>query len=102
MQGFGEQTVYDGVFKHQMHSLDLYRDMIEAGVAPEQARMVLPQSTMTEWTWSGALGAFAKMCRERLHPDAQYETRLVAEQVYDYLKQYYPVAAPALVEGPDV
>lgn len=102
MQGFGEQTVYDGVFKHQMHSLDLYRDMIEAGVAPEQARMVLPQSTMTEWTWSGTLGAFAKMCRERLHPDAQYETRLVAKQVYDYLKQYYPVAAPALVEGPDV
>ena len=41
MQGFGEQSVNDGAFKHQMHSLDLYRDMITAGVAPEQARMVL-------------------------------------------------------------
>ena len=79
-----------------------YNDLIDAGVAPEQARMVLPQSTMTEWTWSGTLGAFAKMCQLRLHPEAQYEARLVAQQVYEYLKQYYPVSAKALVEGSDV
>jgi thymidylate synthase (FAD) len=80
----------------------IYKLMLEIGVAPEQARMVLPQSTMTEWTWSGTLGAFAKMCQLRLHPDAQYESRLVAQQVYDYLKEYWPVSAKALVEGPDV
>jgi thymidylate synthase (FAD) len=80
----------------------IYKLMIGIGVAPEQARMVLPQSTMTEWTWSGTLGAFAKMCQLRLHPEAQYEARLVAQQVYEYLKQYYPVSAKALVEGPDV
>jgi thymidylate synthase (FAD) len=76
-----------------------YKGLLGLGVAPEQARMVLPQSTMTEWTWSGTLGAFAKMCQLRLHPDAQYEARLVAQQVYDYLKQHYPVSAVALVEG---
>jgi len=102
MQGFGKQSVYDGVFKHQMHSIDLYRDMVSAGVAPEQARMVLPQSTMTEWTWSGTLGAFAKMCQLRLHPDAQYEARIVAEEVYKHLLIYYPLSAKALVKGPDV
>jgi len=86
-----------------MESLvDLYERMLDEGVAPEQARMVLPQSTMTEWTWSGTLGAFAKMCRLRLHPEAQYESRLVAQQVYKYLKEYYPVAAKAFVEGADV
>jgi thymidylate synthase (FAD) len=69
------------------------------GVAPEQARMVLPQSTMTEWTWSGTLGAFAKMCQLRLHPEAQYEARLVAQEVYKHLKAQWPVSAPALVEG---
>lgn len=79
-----------------------FTSMVESGVAPEQARMVLPQSTMTEWTWSGTLGAFAKMCQLRLHPEAQYEARLVAQQVYNYLKEYYPVSAKALVEGPDV
>lgn len=79
-----------------------YNELIDGGVAPEQARMVLPQSTMTEWTWSGTLGAFAKMCQLRLHPEAQYEARLVAQQVYEYLKEYWPIGAPALVEGPDV
>lgn len=81
-------------------SLDEYQSMVDMGVAPEQARMVLPQSTMTEWTWSGTLGAFAKMCTLRIHPEAQYEPRkLVAQQVYEYLKEYYPVGAQALVEG---
>ena len=76
-----------------------FGELLLCGVAPEQARMVLPQSTMTEWTWSGTLGAFAKMCTLRLHPEAQYEARLVAEQVYGYLKESYPVGAKALVEG---
>jgi thymidylate synthase (FAD) len=80
----------------------LYRQMILSGVAPEQARMVLPQNVLTEWTWSGTLGAFAKMCTLRLHPEAQYEARLVAQQVYEYLQEYWPVGAKALVEGPDV
>ena len=78
---------------------EAFGELLLCGVAPEQARMVLPQSTMTEWTWSGTLGAFAKMCTLRLHPEAQYEARLVAEQVYGYLKEYYPVGAKALVEG---
>jgi thymidylate synthase (FAD) len=77
----------------------LYRQMVADGVAPEQARMVLPQSTMTEWTWSGTLGAFSKMCQLRLHPEAQYEARLVAQEVYKHLKAQWPVSAPALVEG---
>ena len=97
MQGFGEQSVNDGVFKHQMHSLDLYRDMIGAGVAPEQARMVLPQSTMTEWYWSGSLDAFADMCRLRCKEDTQYESRLVADQVSTIMQDLYPVSWSALM-----
>ena len=81
------------------HVYNVYEDMLKAGVAPEQARMVLPQSLMTAWTWSGTLGAFANMCKLRLSPDTQYETRLVAQQVYEELKKQFPVAAPLLVEG---
>ena len=80
-------------------SLRVYKEMLEAGVAPEQARMVLPQSLMTSWTWSGTLGAFAKMCQLRLAKDSQYETRLVAKEVYKHLCNQFPVAAPLLVEG---
>ncbi len=58
----------------------LYRDMLLEGVAPEQARMDLPQSTMTEWYWSGSLDAFADMARLRCKEDTQYESRVVADQ----------------------
>jgi thymidylate synthase (FAD) len=81
------------------HAVASYRDFIEAGVAPELARMVLPQSLMTSWTWSGTLGAFANMCKLRLSSDTQYETRVVAQAVYEELKKQFPVAAPLLVEG---
>ena len=76
-----------------------YSSLLERGVAPEQARMVLPQSMMIEATWSGTMGAFAKMCRERLASDAQYETRLVAQQVYDLMHNHMPVSTELLVKG---
>ena len=98
MQGFGEQSVHDGSFKHQMHSLDLYRDMVTAGVCPEQARMVLPQSTMTEWYWSGSLDAFMDMCNLRCKLDTQYETRLVAEYILSEMINLFPVSVEALVK----
>lgn len=98
MQGFSEQSVHDGTVKHQMHSLDLYRDMLTAGVAPEQARMILPQSTMTEWYWSGSLDAFASMCQLRCKPDTQYESRLVADQISEKMQELFPVSWAALME----
>jgi len=77
----------------------LYLDMIDIGVAPEQARMVLPQSTMTEWYWSGSLDAFADMCRLRCKPDTQYESRLVADQVSTIMQGLYPVSWSALMDN---
>jgi thymidylate synthase (FAD) len=76
---------------------EYYRDLLSDGVAPEQARMVLPQSTMTEWYWSGSLDAFADMCKLRCKEDTQYETRLVADQISKEMKQLFPVSWVALV-----
>ena len=97
----------DGVSHPPMHLsplmnqvLDLYDQMIYDGVAPEQARMVLPQSTMTEWYWSGSLDAFADMCRLRCKEDTQYETRIVADQINDIMKPLFPLAWDALMESP--
>ena len=96
----GKGTGYrEAEYEHNNNALGLYKEMIEIGVSIEQARMVLPQSLMTAWTWSGTLGAFAKMCQLRCHPEAQYESRLVANKVYEELKKQFPVAAPLLVEG---
>jgi len=76
---------------------DLYNQMVYDGCAPEQARIVLPQSTMTEWYWSGSLDAFADMCKLRCKDDTQYETRLVADQISKEMKQLFPVSWVALV-----
>ena len=79
--------------------LELYNSMIEAGVAPEQARGVLPADLMTAVTWSGSLDAFSEMCKLRLGSDAQKEAQFVAKEVYKVLKEHYPVSAKCLVEG---
>ena len=94
--------------KHEEKMIDaLYADALsiykaltyseyEINVCPEQARMVLPQSTMTEWYWSGSLDAFADMCNLRCTGDTQYETRLVANQICDSMKKLFPVSWFAL------
>jgi len=81
------------------NNLGLYKWMIDSGVAPEQARMVLPQNTMTEWYWSGTLGAFADMLVLRLDPHAQQESREVAEKIRDAILPLFPVSLKALLEN---
>lgn len=75
-----------------------YTELLKQGVAPEQARMVLPLNTMTEWIWSGSLYAFARVCNLRLDPHAQLETQEVAKEIYSCLKALYPVSTEALVK----
>jgi len=79
-------------------ALAAYKALLEAGVAAEQARMVLPQSTMTEWYWSGSLDAFAAMCRLRCAEDTQYETRVVANQISSVMGDLFPVSWFELTE----
>ena len=78
-------------------ALAAYNALLDAGVCPEQARMVLPQSTMTEWWWSGSLDAFAAMCKLRCAEDTQYETRIVADQISDVMNDLFPVSWGALM-----
>jgi len=73
-----------------------YQLALEAGIAPEQARMLLPQSTMTEWYWSGSLDAFAEMCRLRCKEDTQYETRVIAEELSGIMLGLFPISWKAL------
>jgi len=78
---------------------DYYHHLLAEGVAPEQARMVLPQSMYTEWYWSGSMDAFASMCQLRCAPDTQYETRLVADQISSIMLDKFPVSWAALQEA---
>ena len=76
-----------------------YKELVHNDlVAPELARMILPQATMTEWYWSGSLDAFASMCQLRCKPDTQYESRLVADQISEKMVELFPVSWSALME----
>ena len=96
----GEVSVaISNIHYHNENTQGLYRQLIDEGVAPEQARMVLPQSVMTEWYWSGSLDAFADMCNLRLKDDTQYETTLVAQQIDQHMLELFPISWEALVYG---
>ena len=105
-QGSDEENTIEWVNRSQRTSalqyqveniaLKNYNIMLEAGVAPEQARMILPQSMMTEWYWSGTLYAFARVCNLRCAPDAQYETRMVADIINRESNKMFPVSWSAL------
>jgi thymidylate synthase (FAD) len=77
--------------------LDYYIALLKAGVAPEQARMVLPQNTMTEWWWTGSLMFFARVCKQRLDPHAQEETRCIAQLINDNIPSKYEHSWKALM-----
>jgi len=83
---------------YKLHSLDCYKELLDYGICPEQARMVLPQSTMTEWYWSGSLDAFIDMCNLRCKEDTQLETRLVADYIRSEMIKLFPVSVGALVK----
>jgi len=79
--------------------LGVYTQLLDEGVAPEQARMVLPQSMMTEWYWSGSLDAFADMCNLRCADDTQAETSFVADAIDEEMEQLFPVSWKELRNG---
>jgi len=73
---------FDMRYKDLMDKAEaVYDNMIASGVAPEQARMVLPQSMMTEWYWTGSLAAFARVVQQRISSDAQYECQIIAQKI---------------------
>ena len=74
-----------------------YNSLIKMGVAPEMARMVLPQSVYTEWYWSGSLYAFARVCQLRLDKTAQLEVQEIARQLSAYCNTLFPYSWKALI-----
>jgi len=83
--------------KEQIHSsIETYNSLIKANVAPEVARVVLPQSMHTEFIETASLYAYARLCKLRLSPDAQREIRAYAQALSDLLERAFPVSWSAL------
>jgi len=73
-----------------------YNFLIGSGVAPEQARFILPQGTYTEWWWTGSLAAYARVYALRSDPHAQWEVRQYAEAISFLIEPLFPVSWKAL------
>ena len=76
----------------------VYNDMLEKNIAPEMARMVLPQNMMTEWYWTGSVMAFARVCNLRNKDDTQAETRMITMPMAKHLKDHFPMSAKYLLD----
>jgi len=94
----GEVKSNFGVEYYNEKAWQAYDQLLNEGVAPEQARMVLPQSMMTEWYWSGTVFSFAKMCSLRCKDDTQAETRVVADAIDEEMENLYPMSWESLRE----
>ena len=82
-------------------AIDLYENMIEDGVAPEQARFILPQGVEVQWYWTGSLAAFARVYWQRSDSHAQVEVQQVAHMISDIIEPLFPVCWKALTCGDD-
>ena len=98
-QGSSDETVEYDISPLHENCKEVYQYMLKDGIAPEMARMVLPQSMMTEWYWSGTLYAFARVCNLRCKPDAQVETQMVANEIDKLAEDLFPYSWEALRDG---
>ena len=89
-QGSSDETIEYDIANTIKIANTTYTEMLEKGIAPELARMVLPQSMMTEWIWSGSVYAFARVCNLRCKPDTQKETQEVAWKIHDIADELFP------------
>lgn len=77
-------------------AMECYNKLIESGVAPEQARFVLPQGTYTEWWWTGSLASYARVYKLRSDPHAQWEVREYARAIGEIIEPLFPESWKAL------
>jgi thymidylate synthase (FAD) len=99
-QGSSSEVVQYDITDFNKSCLDLYNDLLSKNIAPEMARMILPQNIITEWYWTGSLYAFYRICNLRLAPDAQWETRQIAKMISDECEKMFPVCWSCLMKKP--
>lgn len=98
-QGSSSETTQYNIASTMQYVQQTYDNLLKEGVAPEMARMVLPQNMMTEWYWSGSLYAFARVCQLRLDSTAQVEVQEIARQLSAHCLTQFRHSWSALMEG---
>ena len=76
-------------------SVKAYYTLLDANVAPEEARMVLPLNSMTHWVWTGSLMAFMRVVKQRIDPHAQAAANEFAQVLLPILRDKFPESVKA-------
>ena len=97
-QGSSEETVKYSVAPLYAYAYQCYSNMLDDGICPEQARMVLPQAMYTEWYWTGSLAAWARVCYQRLDRHTQRETQGIAHLIYNEMDKLFPISWKYLLD----
>lgn len=80
-------------------NIEVYKKLLELGVAPEQARAVLPQGTYTEWWWTGSLSSYARVYSQRIDAHAQWEVQQYAKGIGEIIEKLYPISWKVLTSN---
>ena len=78
--------LYDRSRHAYQHLVELKR------LAPEEAALILPRSTYTEWIWTANLLAFSRICQIYSHKEANVELKEVTKQISDLIGQSFPIS----------
>ena len=89
-QGSSDETIDYDIAGTMAYVKTTYHNLLREQVAPEMARMVLPQNMYTEWYWSGTLMAFARVCNLRCAKDTQWETQQIANKIDRFGAEFFP------------
>ena len=96
--GVSNQFAQHHIANELTHMADnAYALLLQNGVCPEQARMVLPLNTMTSWIYSGSLFAFSRIVNLRVHPHAQYEVAIIGKKISEIAGGLFPHSWKALI-----
>ena len=80
----------DRIQQHTEQSCELYKELLQAKVAPEIARTILPQSMYTEFIETASLYAYIRLIKLRMSADAQVEIQQYANAINRFLYQNFP------------
>ncbi|MBY0353815.1 FAD-dependent thymidylate synthase [Candidatus Babeliales bacterium] len=91
-------AVVAGMHEHVAKAVEYYNHLLSIGVCPEQARIILPQSTYTEFIETGSLAAYARLVKLRDEATAQKEIQDYARRVSELIEPHFKVSWKALMQ----
>lgn len=83
-------------------AVQIYETLVSSGLAPEQARFIIPQGMITRWVWTGSLYGWYSVYKQRSSEHAQYEVREFARQLDEQMSKLFPIAWQALKDSDNI